>query len=146
VRKSVELADIAAFYRAFNLGVDAADPELVDHISLELDFLAEVGFKQRYAALQGWREQAEICQKAYRNFWEEHLGRWSPGFLENLQQLAPEGSFYQVLAQVALAFILQELHQLGITPGHLQPDRSEIPAYECLGCVEPQQGEEAHAF
>ncbi len=144
VRKAVELADIAAFYRAFNLGIDATDPELVDHISLEFDFLAEVGFKQRYASLQGWVEQAEICQKAYRDFWEDHLGRWSPGFLEQLQQLAPEGSFYHALAQFARAFVLEEMTRLGLTPGYLQPDRSEIPAYECLGCADPPQGEEVH--
>jgi TorA maturation chaperone TorD len=135
VRKAVELADIAGFYKAFHLAVDQQDPEMVDHISLELDFLAQVGFKERYAELQGWTEQAEICQQAYAEFWRDHLGRWSAGFFENLQRAARPGSFYHIVAGLGLELVDSEAQRLEFAIGHLEPDRSEIPAYECLGCT-----------
>jgi TorA maturation chaperone TorD len=135
VRKAVELADIAGFYQAFHLAVDGQDPEMVDHISLELDFLAQVGFKERYARLQGWSEQAEICEQAYVQFWRDHLGRWSRGFFESLQASTRPDSYYQSLAGLGLELIASEAQRLEFELGRLQPDRSEIPAYECLGCV-----------
>lgn len=137
VRKAVELADIAGFYRAFQVGVDAQDPEMVDHISLEFDFLSLVAFKERYARMQGWQEQADICLDAYRKFWSEHLGRWVSGFLDNLGQRARAGGFYQMVSEVAQSWVQEELQRLGLEPGHLEPDTREIPAYECLGCDSP---------
>lgn len=134
VRKAVELADIAGFYKAFGLAIDESDPEMVDHVSLEFDFLAYLGFKERYAALKGWNEKAEICTKAYRSFWKDHCGRWVCGFLESIEKRAPAGGFYQALAGLASQVVSLELDRLGLEPGCLDMDRSEVQIDECLGC------------
>lgn len=135
VRKAVELADIAGFYRAFGLAIDSTDPEMVDHVSLEFDFLAHVAFKERYALLQGWPEKAEICSKAYRSFWADHLGRWVNNFLLALEKSAVVEGFYQHTARLALEIVNNEMVRLQLQPGSLQMDRSDVNINECLGCT-----------
>ncbi|MFN8613101.1 MAG: molecular chaperone TorD family protein [Vulcanimicrobiota bacterium] len=134
VRKAVELADIAGFYKAFGLAIDDEDPEMVDHISLEFDFLAFLGFKERYAVLKGWDDKAEICSKAYRSFWKDHCARWVRGFLESIEKRVPTGGFYQSLAATALQLVDCELNRLGLEAGSLDMDRTEVQVDECLGC------------
>lgn len=134
VRKAMELADIAGFYKAFGLAIDQSDPEMVDHISLEFDFLAYLGFKERYAIIKGWEEKAEICANAYRSFWKDHCGRWVCGFLENLGQSDSGGAFYRALAGLALQVVGSELERLRLEPGCLEMDRSKVQVDECLGC------------
>ena len=134
VRKAVELADIAGFYKAFGLAIDQSDPEMVDHISLEFDFLAYLGFKERYAALKGWADKAETCTRAYHSFWKDHCGRWVFGFLESLEERAQAGGFYQALAGLALQVGASELDRLQLKPGCLEMDRAQVQVDECLGC------------
>lgn len=135
VRKAVELADIAGFYRAFGLAIDQADPEMVDHLSLELDFLAHVGFKLRYAALRGWRQQAEICDHAYREFWQDHLRQWVGVFFAQLEQVAEPEGFYRSVARFGSRLVATELSRLGLQAGAWQLDNRELSVDECLGCV-----------
>lgn len=143
VRKAVELADIAGFYRAFNLAIDSQDPEMVDHIALEMDFMAHVGFKERYAAVLGWEEKSAICAHAYREFWQDHLAKWVCSFFEAVMKAAPAGSFYETVARLGLSLAESELERLQLQRGDLTPDNRPIEINECLGCAQqPEAGQE----
>lgn len=139
VRKAVELADISGFYRACNLQMGEQEAQMVDHISVEMEFVAYLGFKIRYAATQGWSERVEICQDMYRKFWQDHLGRWCLSFFHNLRDKSQENSFYQELARMGMEVCLQEMERLDLAPEpHLEADSQDLPAYECLGCAGPE--------
>ncbi len=139
VRKAVELADIAGFYRACNLQIRPEEAQMVDHISIEMEFAAYLGFKIRYAVVQGWLERSEICEDMYRKFWRDHLGRWSLSFFENLRKRSLESGFYGALARLGIDLCSQEIERLRITSEDgLQADSQDLPAYECLGCGGPE--------
>ncbi len=106
-----ELADIAAFYRAF--GMEVRDGvERVDHIAVELEFMGFLCFKEAYAVEHGHEaEKVAIVREAQRRFLQEHLGRWAPAFCRLLRKKAGE-SFYGALAFVTLAWIEHDMRAL----------------------------------
>lgn len=67
------LADIAGFYRAFNLKTSGETP--MDHLSVELEFMANLALKEAYAILNRNEEMLEIVTKAGRDFLRDHLSR-----------------------------------------------------------------------
>ncbi|MEM1944403.1 MAG: molecular chaperone TorD family protein [Nitrososphaerota archaeon] len=71
--KTYELADIAGFYRAFNLKQALGTP---DHIRAELEFTAVVLVKELLAHESADIEAAMICREARRKFYLEHLAQW----------------------------------------------------------------------
>lgn len=136
-RKALELADIAGFYRAF--GMKLSRPDMVDHLAIELDFLALLIFKSLYARHKGWGERAEIAETAYREFLESHAGRWVEAFAERLETLAP-GGFYSRAARLAQRVITREVARLGLSPspvGRYQELEREFPdaCGACAGTV-----------
>lgn len=114
-----ELADIAGFYRAW--GVDLAEGgERVDHLSVELEFMAYLALKERRAIERGEAELREFCREAQRKFLAEHLGQWVPAFAMRLSARGGDG-FYGALARTLEAFVKRELESLGATPADLGP-------------------------
>lgn len=71
---SILLADIAGFYRAFN--VQTAGRERHDHIGTELEFMALVMQKEYRAREEVNTEAAEVCRDIARAFFRDHLGRF----------------------------------------------------------------------
>lgn len=76
--KGTELADIAAFYRAFGLefGDDESAHEMLDHVSVELEFYALLLLKQDALVARGDEEGQAIVLDARKKFLESHLGRF----------------------------------------------------------------------
>ena len=76
--KGVELADLAGFYRAFGLdfGVEGSAREMLDHISLELEFYSYLLMKQNALSEKGDQEGVEIVLDARKKFLSDHLGRF----------------------------------------------------------------------
>lgn len=109
------LADIAAFYRAFGVEVSDLAKERLDHISIELEFMAFLSYKLAYALASGGSDNAETCQDARRKFLSDHLGRWAPVFTRRLEMRANEG-FYQGLARLTEKFLAFEIESLGAAP------------------------------
>lgn len=92
IAKTKELADISGFYKAFGLESESPGiaPEMVDHISVELEFYASLLIKQIYLEEKNDVEGTEIVLDARKKFLSYHLGRFvkaiseRPGIQENL--------------------------------------------------------------
>ncbi len=74
--RSVEMADISGFYRAFGLEAAGPDRNRADHLGAELEFLSLLLVKEAYAVSQGWRSRQAVTSAAICAFIEYHLGRW----------------------------------------------------------------------
>lgn len=73
--KGNDLADISGFYRAFGLTPDDDEThEMLDHISVELEFYAFLLAKQDYLEARGDGEGTSIVEDARKKFLEAHLG------------------------------------------------------------------------
>jgi putative dimethyl sulfoxide reductase chaperone len=113
------LADVAAFYRAFGLQLAPAAHERADHISSQLEFMAVLCAKEARALSSNLVEPAEICRTARRSFLEFHLGRWTPAFAARLEAKS-RLRLYPALAGVLLAFLAHEADELNVTLGSQQ--------------------------
>jgi len=90
-----ELADIGGFYRAFGVALSAR--ERMDHVAVELEFLAYLAHLEARAAEEGREQPREVARQGQRSFLRDHLGRWTPALFERMEARAPEG-FYLRLA------------------------------------------------
>jgi nitrate reductase assembly molybdenum cofactor insertion protein NarJ len=113
------MSELSAQYEAF--GYTPHTPESLDHVSVELDFLAYLKIKEAYALSCGDREHAAISSDAAANFMKEHLARVAEPVAKALENLAPE---YLVHAGRFL------LNQIGPCP------RSSWPLGDLLGGLE----------
>lgn len=131
------LADIAGFYRAFGLEMSDLAKERPDHISVELEYMSFLAFKEAYALEHHGAGQVEVCREAQRAFLGEHLGRWALLFAKLLGKKAESG-FYQYLAFLTEGFLAQEHRRLGVTSqtfneGDLKPTgfKAEGGCFSC---------------
>ncbi len=74
--RSVEMADISGFYKAFGLEAAGPDRNRADHLGAELEFLSLLLVKEAYALTQGWRSRRAVTMAAIGAFLDYHLGRW----------------------------------------------------------------------
>lgn len=145
VYRSQLLADIAGFYHAFGVTTGRDAPERVDHLACELEFLAWLVAKERYARAQvgeGWLERAQVCRDAQRRFVAEHLAWWVPAFARALgdraRSLCPPPALQLALADALAAYVPIERALLAVDP----PDVLAQPRLErddsgdgCGSCV-----------
>lgn len=115
-RQPQQLSDIAAFYRAFGLKINATKHERVDHVGVECEFAHYLLLKEAYALANNGQQNALICREASQRFISEHPSQWIPSFALRLFKHAGEGIMKQT-AQFTLLFLTQDCQSLGITPG-----------------------------
>lgn len=72
------LADLAGFYRAFGLEMAGEAHERADHLTVELEFMHYLAYREAYALEHHGPEQVAIVHDGERRFLEAHLGRWAP--------------------------------------------------------------------
>jgi TorA maturation chaperone TorD len=137
--RSQQLADIAGFYRAFGLDVSDVAPERVDHLTLELEFMAFLLLKKRLALTSTdgnphAAEQSGVCEDAQRNFFRDHLAWWVPSFVAGLRRKA-DGDFYGAIGQVLGALLPLERGRFGVAAPRLplQPALIERPEEQSGG-------------
>lgn len=118
-RQTQDLGDIAGFYKAFGLEVSENIRERLDHISTQLEFMHFLTYKETYAQEHHGKEKVEICRDAQRKFLKEHLGRWTPLFLDRLVEKAESG-FYKELARLTRIFLVIEARFLDVKPEAIQ--------------------------
>jgi DMSO reductase family type II enzyme chaperone len=111
-----EMSDLAAFYRALGLTVNAAAHERLDHIACQCEFLLVLARKEAYALERDDAAMAEAAGRAARLFLRDHLGRWAPAFAGKLARTDPDG-FYGALGDLCGAFVSQECARLGVAIG-----------------------------
>ena len=144
-QETQELSDLAAFFRAF--GLELAEKERIDHISVELEFMHALALKEAYAQVHHGPEKARLCRVAQRKFLQDHLGRWVPMFARLLNEKAGDGYFAGV-ASLTAAFISEEVAMLRAKPEvvtgppdphRLSPEDDGCPAAEDCPLVESTQ-------
>jgi nitrate reductase assembly molybdenum cofactor insertion protein NarJ len=112
--KGNELADIGGFYKAFGfeLGGEDSVREMLDHVSVELEFYALLKMKEEYLRRENSTEGIEIVGDARKKFLKEHLGRFigaigkRPGVANSV--------FYSALFDCCLKLVEKECALLGV--------------------------------
>jgi TorA maturation chaperone TorD len=112
-QETSELADIAGFFKAF--GLTLAEGERVDHISVELEFMHFLTYKEAYAQTHHDPARARFCRETQRKFLRDHLGRWGTHFARLLDQKA-DGGYYSGLASLLAKFVSSEVAFLRADP------------------------------
>ena len=126
---SVEMADVAGFYRAFGLDFPGDRPDL---LSMELEFMRIIAMKEARALMSNDRGNAEICISAQRSFLAAHLGRWA-----SIVSRMTEGIlFYGELSKFFSNWIAAEVRYLSVETSailyyHLK-DRDEEISDHCM--------------
>lgn len=80
---------------------------LPDHISVELEFMADLARMEGEAWDKGDMEAALNCLEYEKDFLDTHLGRWVPAFCRKVEEQA-ELSLYGAMARLTTAFLTQE--------------------------------------
>ena len=108
-RKPFELSDIAGFYRAFGLRVNEVmrNKEALDHISIELEFMAILEWKEQYAMENGQEENVKIVKDAKLKFFKEHLARWGFFFCRQIYELGGDNFFIRLARLLEHVLILE---------------------------------------
>ena len=141
--ETAQLSDIAGFFRAF--GMDLAERERPDHITVELEFMHLLTSKEALAHLHHGSEKARLCRVVQRKFVQDHLGRWGRQFAQQLAGRAPEGLFAATAALLD-AFLADELAYLRVQPETLEVNtdwRTKVSEEDCstAECPLVQSGE-----
>lgn len=115
-QQTQELADISGFYRAFDLKhSEDVKKDKFDHLSVELEFLHYLTYKEAYALENHGDDQVSICVNAEKKFMKEHLGRWIGLFTVLVNKHSKEG-FYACSANLLKDFVELEWKYLRVKP------------------------------
>jgi len=113
--QSYTMGDIAGFYNAFGLQLSQDIHERLDHLSVELEFIHYLAYKESYALLHDSKEKLQTVVDAEKKFVKEHVGRWVPLFAGMLRKKADYG-FYKILADFTTDWVGFEISYLGVSP------------------------------
>ncbi len=114
-RKPFELADIAGFYQAFGFDVSdgAEHREPVDHVAVELEFMAILAYKERYAGENHQDDRLAIVREAQKKFLHDHLARWGFFYCSRIREIECE-DYYKHLGKVLHAVLTAECETHGL--------------------------------
>jgi len=134
IRQGRQMADVAAFYRAFGAEAHGPVAERPDFVGCELEFLSFLELR-RLAAVGAGEDGIEIIEGIRDSFLSDHAGRWLPAFFASVREESPPGSLYAVLAELGARVLADELERRDIEPSSLpkRPSRSTVEAdeFEC---------------
>ena len=125
------MSDIAGFFRAF--GMEIAEKERPDHISIELEFMHLVTCKEAIAQLHHGPEKARLCRVVQRTFMKDHLGRWGQQFAQQLERQAP-ANYFRAVGRLLDAFLGAEVSYLRVKPEVLRVNTDWRSRLEEEGC------------
>jgi TorA maturation chaperone TorD len=121
IRQGRQMADVAAFYRAFGAEAHGPVAERPDFVGCELEFLSFLELR-RLVAVEG-DDQVEIVERIRDAFLTDHAGRWLPTFLAHVIAAAEEAHLYRALAAYGTAVLADELRRLDLSPSRLSRRR-----------------------
>lgn len=115
------LMELGEIYRRYGVELSEAADERMDHISIELEFMQYLTYKEAYGIRYGHKEEAlEVVRVGQKKFITSHLGRWVPLFCQFLSHKAGSG-LYHHLAELLSLFMVNEVSLLGVRPKVVEP-------------------------
>lgn len=123
IRQGRQMADVAAFYRAFGAEANGPVAERPDFVGCELEFLSFLEVR-RLVAVETNEPGVDVIEDIRDSFLAEHAGRWLPTFFAAVAAASDGDAFYRALALFGAAVLARELEQLGIQPEALPARRS----------------------
>lgn len=114
-QQSALLADIAGFYRAHGLRAGGVERERLDHITVELEFMAVLSKKIVVSLQAGEVANAGICAEMATLFLRDHLGCWAPAYGRRVAAVGPN-AWYRSLGALLAAWVEAELDSEGVNP------------------------------
>jgi DMSO reductase family type II enzyme chaperone len=117
-----KLADLSGFYDAFGLEIVPEKNDRRDHVCFLLEFLGQLSLREAYLRLED-DEGVAIVVDAYRQFLEDHLGRWYWRFADEVSQ--HDDGFYATLGDLLAALVETEIDRFHLDP-ELVPDDPRV--------------------
>lgn len=113
--KANELSDIAGFYRAFGFEMNQeGDRDMVDHISVELEFYSLLLMKHMYLQESQDLDGCEIVLDGMKKFMDSHLGRFVPAILE--RDGVKSSTTYSAIFKWIENIVAEECSRIGVSP------------------------------
>jgi hypothetical protein len=81
------VAEVSAFYEAFDYPARLTSGLAPDHIFIELDFLGFLALKVAYAMYEGRVDEREIAEAAYADFRDRHARFWLEALRDRLNEI-----------------------------------------------------------
>lgn len=122
------LIQLGGFYETFGFEFPKnRGRERVDHISVELEFMSYMCFREAYAVEYGHDEKKiSVLRSGVKKFTRNHLGRWVPLLCIFTARKAEHG-LYKDLVDILSIFIKNEVGLMDIKPMNV-----EEPEYRSL--------------
>jgi len=109
------MGDISGFYKAFGLELSRDIHERMDHLSVELEFMHFMAYKESYARCHDGEQKTQIVVDAQKKFLKNHIGRWVPMFCRMLTKKADYGLFC-MMADLTADLLEFDVACLGVNP------------------------------
>jgi len=140
------MGDIAGYYRAFGVELSKDIHERMDHLSVELEFMHFLAYKESYARCHDGADKTQIVVDAQKKFVKEHIGRWVPLFCRMLVKKADSG-FFRHMADFGSDWMDFEAAYLGVAPqpyseADYRPATFNAPEGQTYECGAQDQGNE----
>jgi TorA maturation chaperone TorD len=140
------MGDIAGFYRAFGVELSRDIHERMDHLSVELEFMHFLAYKESYARCHDGADKVQIVVDAQKKFVKDHIGRWVPLFARMLVKKADSG-FFRHMADFASDWMDFDAAYLGVNPqpyseADYRPATFNAPEGQTYECGAQDQGNE----
>ena len=133
IRQGRQMADVAAFYRAFGAEPGGPAGERPDHVGCELEFLSFLELR-RLTALEGC-EDVEHLDEIVASFLTDHAGRWLPTFFAGVLEATSRAPLYQALASLGERTTADELARRSLAPAPLPRRHAQLAveadSFEC---------------
>ena len=122
------LMELGGVYKRYGVELSDRADERPDHLSIEMEFMQYLTYKQAYGIQHGHPAEAiAVAADGQKKFILNHLGRWVPLFCQFLSQKAAKG-LYLHLAGILSIFMANEVRLLGVRPKIAEaPDFHPIP-------------------
>ncbi|MBI4401044.1 MAG: molecular chaperone TorD family protein [Nitrospirae bacterium] len=140
------MGDIAGFYRAFGVELSRDVHERMDHLSVELEFMHFLAYKESYARCHDGADKTQIVVDAQKKFVKDHIGRWVPLFSRMLAKKADTG-FFKDMADFSSDWVDLDAAYLGVNPQpysetEYRPATFNAPEGQTYECGAQDQGSE----
>jgi putative dimethyl sulfoxide reductase chaperone len=140
------MGDIAGFYKAFGVELSKDVHERMDHLSVELEFMHFLAYKESYARCHDGADKTQIVVDAQKKFVKDHIGRWVPLFARMLAKKADSG-FFRFMADLALDWMEFDAAYLGVNPqpyseADYRPATFNAPEGQSYECGAQDKGNE----